>query len=86
MAIFSSFFDGNTAVKNLFTSMLYLSNFPNQTKFLPVRGKFSSQKMSYFLLSGLNRPSTLTEINEKSAIPIALIFELSPFFAAGSVA
>ena len=54
-----------------------------------MRGKFSSQKMSYFLLSGLNRPSTLTEINEKSAIPIipiALIFELSPFFAAGGVA
>lgn len=51
-----------------------------------MRGKFSSQKMSYFLLSGLNRPSTLTEINEKSAIPVALIFELSPFFAAGGVA
>ena len=47
-----------------------------------MRGKFSSQKMSNFLLSGLNRPSTLTEINEKSAIP----FELSPFFAAGGVA
>lgn len=51
-----------------------------------MRGKFSSQKMSYLLLSGLNRPSTLTEINEKSAIPVALIFELSPFFAAGGVA